>query len=335
MATDLLLAAVMVAALMLYAIMGGADFGGGVWDLLAGGPRRAAQRSLIEKAIGPIWEANHVWLILVVVLLFGAFPPAFSAVSIALHVPLTLFLVGVVFRGSAFTFRAFDTRGDRQQKRWGLIFSLASILAPLLLGMMVGALASGRIRVENGVVTSGFFATWLALFPLLVGLFALSLFAFLAAVFLANEADDEHLAGDFRTRALIAGGTVGVLALATFLASFDGAPLVRAGLMDRPWTWPLHTATAAAALTALGALWKRRYPLARVAAVVQVGLVLLGWAASQYPYLVVPDVTLASAAANPKTQRAVLIALAVGSVVLLPSLVMLFRIFKGKPAPEG
>lgn len=329
------LALVMIVALVLYALMGGADFGGGVWDLLAGGPRRDAQRSLIEKAIGPIWEANHVWLILVVVLLFAAFPAAFSAISVALHVPLTLFLVGVVFRGSAFTFRAFDSRGDREQKRWGLLFSLASVIAPVLLGMMVGALASGRVRVASGVVTSGFFAPWLALFPLLIGLFALALFAFLAAVYLANEADSPALADDFRRRALAAGVTVGALALAAFLASDTGAPLVRKGLTDRPFTWPLHAATAAAALTALGALYRRRYPLARAAAVAQVTLILLGWAASQYPYLVIPDITLQSAAGNLRTMRLVLGALGAGSVILLPSLYLLFRVFKAKrPAGE-
>jgi len=332
MPTELLLALVMVTALVIYALMGGADFGGGVWDLLASGPRRAEQRALIERAIGPIWETNHVWLILVVVLLFAAFPRAFSAVTVALHVPLTLFLVGVVFRGSAFTFRAFDTRGDRVQKRWGLLFSLASVASPLMLGMSVGALASGRIRVDHGVMTSGFFATWLAPFPLLVGLFALALFAFLAAVYLAHEADTPALADDFRARALAAGVVVGALALATFLSSFSGAPYVCKGLTDRPWTWPLHGATAACALTAFGALWTRRHALARLAAAGQAALVLLGWAASQYPYVVVPDVTLAGSASNPRTQRLVLIALAAGAVLLLPSLYVLFRIFKGKKA---
>src|SRR5262249_35457582 len=151
------------------------------------GPRRDQQRALVEKALGPIWEANHVWLILVVVLLFAAFPPAFSAITIALHVPLTLFLVGVVFRGSAFTFRTYASRGDRVQQRWGLGFSLAGVVSPILLGMMVGAIASGRIRVDAGVVTSGFFAPWLNTFSLVVGLFALALFAFLAAIYLANE----------------------------------------------------------------------------------------------------------------------------------------------------
>jgi cytochrome bd ubiquinol oxidase subunit II len=331
MVTEHLLAGVMVVSLVLYVVLAGADFGGGVWDLLASGPRRAEQRALVEKAIGPVWEANHVWLILVVVVLFGSFPSAFAAISVALHVPLVLFLVGVVFRGSAFTFRAYDTRGDEAQQRWGLFFSLASVAAPVVLGCMVGALASGRIRVTDGVVTSGFFAVWLAPFPILVGLFALCLFAFLAATYLAWEADSPELADDFRRRALIAGAVVGVLALFTFAASFSGAPLICAGLTKRPWTWPQHALTAAAALTAFVALWKRRFAIARYAAAAQTAFILLGWAASQYPYLVAPDVTLAGAAANPRTQHLVLVALGVGSVVLFPPLFVLYRVFKGKP----
>src|SRR4051812_22364451 len=181
--SEIALGAVIVAALVLYLLLGGADFGGGVWDLFAFGPRRAEQRRAIEQAIGPIWEANHVWLILVVVVLFTAFPPAFAAISVALHVPLTLFLVGVVLRGSAFAFRSFDTRGDRHQRRWGLLFSMASTVAPVLLGVVVGALVSGRIRVAGGLVQGGFFRAWLAPFPLAVGLFALALCAFLAATY--------------------------------------------------------------------------------------------------------------------------------------------------------
>ncbi len=330
MPTEILLGGVMLAALVLYSVLAGADFGGGVWDLLARGPRRAEQRALIEKAIGPIWEANHVWLILVVVLLFAAFPPAFAAISVALHVPLLLFLLGVVFRGSAFTFRAYDLRGDRAQRRWGLVFSLASVATPIVLGTLVGAIASGRVRVSNGVVTSGFFAPWLAPFPILVGVFALALFAFLAATYLAWEAPSPDLAEDFRVRALGAGGVVGLLAIITFAASFEGAPVIRAGLTGHPWTWPFHAATATAALTAFWTLYRRRFAIARFAAAAQVGLIVVGWAASQYPYLLVPDLTLADAASNPRTQHLVLVALGVGSVVLFPSLHVLYRVFKAK-----
>jgi cytochrome bd ubiquinol oxidase subunit II len=329
MATEILIGVAIVGALCLYVLMAGADFGGGVWDLFAIGPRRNLQRAVIEKALGPIWEANHVWLILVVVLLFSAFPPAFAALSIALHIPLTIFLIGVVFRGSAFTFRSYDSRGDVHQKRWGLLFSLASVASPILLGMIVGAVASGSIRFSGGVVQSGFFESWLAPFPIVVGLFALALFAFLAATYLANEATMPVVADDFRLRAFISGGVVSVLALAAFALSFEGAPLIREGLTERPFTWPLHVGTAASALTAFWALFRRRFAIARFAAALQTTLILLGWAASQYPFLVVPDLTIHGAAAGPATLRVIVVALAAGSVLLFPSLYVLYRIFKG------
>ena len=334
MSDSLVIAGAMLGAMILYGLMAGADFGGGVWDLLASGPRRREQRKLIETALGPIWEANHVWLILVVVMLFAAFPPAFAAISIALHVPLTLFLVGIVFRGSAFSFRSYETRGDQAQRRWGLVFSLASVISPVLLGMVAGALVSGDLVVKDGVVMSGFFASWLAPFPIVGGLYALSLFAFLAATYLANEAEAPELQDDFRARALLSAVVVGVLALVAFWLSGEGAPRVREGLTQRPWTWPLHTATALAASAAFFGLWTRRFKLARLGAAAQVGLILLGWAASQYPYLVVPDFTIDSAAANPRTLRLLVWALAAGSVLLFPSLYILYRIFKGRRVLE-
>ncbi len=333
MRTDLVLAGVIVVALILYVLFGGADFGGGVWDLLASGPRKKEQRALIERAIGPIWEANHVWLILVVVLLFAAFPRGFAVLTTALHVPMTLFLVGVVLRGSAFTFRAYDSRADRRQKRWGLIFSLASLVAPILLGMIVGTIASGRIRVEGSIVTSGFWKPWLSLFTFAVGLFALSLFAFLAAVYLANEADDPALKDDFRKRAFGSGVVVGVLAAVSFGLSLTSAPAIARGLTDHPLTWPLHTVTAAAALSTFYALYRRDFGLARFTAALQATMILVGWTASQYPYLVVPDVSLEGSAGNPRTRALLLVALAIGSVVLFPSLYALFRVFKRPPPP--
>ncbi len=334
MRTDLALAAAAFAALCLYFLFAGADFGGGVWDLLASGPRRARQRRAVEHAIGPIWEVNHVWLILVVVILFAGFPPAFAAISVALHVPLTLFLVGVVMRGAAFAFRGFDTRGDEAERRWGLLFSMASTIAPVLLGMSVGALASGRIHVSTpagglGIVTSGFFAPWLTPFSFTVGLFALALCAFLAATYLTVELeDDAPLREDFRRRALAAGVAVGVVALAAFVLAGYGAPRVREALASRTASWPFHLLTGLAAGTALTALWRRRFRLARAAAAAQTVLILFGWAASQYPFLVVPDVTIAAAAAHPQTRLYLLIALAAGVPVLGPSLVVLFRVFK-------
>src|SRR5260370_12772136 len=217
----------MIAALILYALLGGADYGGGVWDLFAFGRLAPQQRTLIAKAIGPVWEANHVWLILVIVILFTAFPPAFAAISTALHIPLTLLLIGIVLRGATFTFRAHDVQRDNVQRRWSLVFSIARIMPALLLGITLGAIASGTIRIESGQVVSGFFSSWLDPFPFAVGFFALSLFAFLAAVYLTLETPDYELQEDFRLRALIAGITVGILALTVFLLAGTGAPPVR------------------------------------------------------------------------------------------------------------
>jgi cytochrome bd ubiquinol oxidase subunit II len=328
MSPELALAAVMGVALCLYFLLGGADFGGGVWDLAATGPRAAAQRRAVEEAIGPVWEANHVWLILVVVVLFTAFPTAFAAISVALHVPLTLFLVGVVLRGSAFAFRGSHAAGRAAERRFGVVFSVASTIAPVLLGMVVGALVSGRIRVRDGLVGSGFFETWLAPFPAAIGLLALALCAFLAATYLTVEVRDSALREDFRRRALAAGLAVGALALAAFLLSGSGAPRVHEALLRRRWSWPFHGLTACAALTALAALVKRRFAIARLAAAAQVAFILLGWGLAQLPYLVVPDLTLAGAAANPRILHLLLIALAAGVPILAPSLVLLYRVFK-------
>ncbi|AKT36849.1 cytochrome d ubiquinol oxidase subunit II [Chondromyces crocatus] len=325
---ELWLGAAMVAAFVLYAVFGGADFGGGVWDLLASGPRREEQRALIAKAIGPVWEVNHVWLIIGVVLLFAAFPPAFAAVSVALHVPLTLFLLGVVFRGTAFTFRTYDARGDAVQRRWGRVFSIASILSPALLGACVGAVVSGAIRLEGRVVVSGFFGAWLSPFALSVGALALCLFAFLAAVYLTAETQERDLQEDFRRRALFAGMAVFVAAFGVLLLARSGAPRVWSGLTSSPFALLLHGATAVAAVAAFALLLARRYWPARIAAAAQVGLIVMGWAASQYPFLVVPDITVQGAAAAPAIQRVLLWALAAGALLIVPSLVLLLRVFQ-------
>jgi cytochrome d ubiquinol oxidase subunit II len=325
---ETIIAGVMVASLVLYALLGGADYGGGVWDLFAFGRRAREQRELIAHAIGPVWEANHVWLILVVVILFTAFPPAFAVIATALHIPITLLLIGIVLRGTAFTFRTYDVQHDAVQRRGSLIFSIASIITPLLLGTTLGAIASGSIRVENGAVTSGFLQPWLAPFPLAVGFFALALFAFLAAVYLTVEAETRSLKEDFRLRALLAGVAVGVLALIVFVLAGAGAPTVRAGISRSSWALALHILTAIFALGAFFTLWTRRYRTARFFAAGQVTLILLGWAFAQFPNLVEPDLSITSAAAPQITLQRLLGALIAGALLLFPSYYYLFRIFK-------
>ncbi|HJT67256.1 MAG TPA: cytochrome d ubiquinol oxidase subunit II [Pyrinomonadaceae bacterium] len=325
---EVIIAGVMVASLVLYALLGGADYGGGVWDLFAFGPRARRQRQLIAEAISPVWEANHVWLILVVVVLFTAFPTAFATIATALHIPLTLMLIGIVLRGTAFTFRTYDVQRDNVQRRWGLIFSIASIITPILLGTILGAIASGTIRVENGAVASGFVNSWLAPFPLSVGFFALALFAFLAAVYLTVEAPERELQEDYRWRALLSGVVVGLLALTVFILAKTGAPTVRAGISRTWWALGLHFLTAIFATSAFVALWTRRYRLARFCAAAQVTMILLGWAFAQFPNIVEPDITISSAAAPPLTLELLSGALVLGAIVLFPSYFYLFRIFK-------
>lgn len=343
MTLETIIAGVMVGSLVLYALLGGADYGGGVWDLFAFGRRAREQRTLIADAIGPVWEANHVWLILVVVVLFTAFPPAFAVIATALHIPITLLLIGIVLRGTAFTFRSYDVQRDDVQRRWSLVFSIASIITPILLGVILGATASGTIRVENGAVTSGFFNSWLAPFPFAVGFFALALFAFLAAVYLTveaeqrdlqskerNETEPRKLADDFRLRALLAGVAVGLLALTVFILSGTGAPAVRAGINRTWWALGLHILTAIFAIGAFVTLWTRRYKAARILAAAQVTMILLGWALAQYPNLVEPDLSIASAAAPPITLELLLAALAAGALLLFPSYYYLIRVFKAE-----
>jgi cytochrome d ubiquinol oxidase subunit II len=327
------LAALLAGALNAYVLFGGADFGGGVWDLLATGPRRARQREVISHAIGPIWEANHVWLILAIVLTFTCFPPVFARLGIVLHIPLTLMLVGIVLRGSAFTFRSYDDEHDAVQRRWGRIFSSASVVTPVLLGVCIGAVAAGRVAVPPvGSFVQRFVDPWLTPFSLAVGLLTLALFAYLAAVFLTLETDDAELVQDFRARALLSGVAVFVAAFGALFLAPEHAPLVEAGLLGSRWSLPFHLATGAAAIVVLAALWWKRYHLARVAVGAQVSLIIWGWALAQYPYLVPPDLTVTKAAAPAVTLRLVLIVLALGIVVLLPSLVYLFRVFKAAPS---
>jgi cytochrome d ubiquinol oxidase subunit II len=326
---ELVIAAFLLLALIFYAVTGGADSGGGMWDLLARGPRAIQQRRAIAKAIGPIWEANHVWLILVVVLLFTAFPIAFAAIMTALYIPVTLMLIGVIFRGSAFIFRKYDSRAEDVQNRWSTLFGAASFFTPFVQGVTLGALATGEIRVAPGILTSSFLAGWLTPFAFACGLFALGLCSFLAATYLTIDTRDQReLQNDFRLRALWSGGALGPIALAAFLVSKTGAPEIYHGL-TRWWAWPLIGLTISFALAALVSLWSRRFSLARVAANGTATLVLVGWSLAQFPYLVVPDITIAQAAAPEVTLRLLLIALIAGSVILLPSLYFLFYIFKG------
>ncbi len=314
-----ILAGAVLIALNAYVLLGGADFGGGVWDLLARGPRQRAQRDLIAHAIGPIWEANHVWLILVIVLLFVCFPVAFTRLTVVLNIPLTLVLFGIVLRGSAFVFRSYGGGHDAVQNRWGRVFATASLITPLLLGMAFGAVAAGRVTApaRDMTFTHAYIAPWMTTFSMEIGALTLVSFAYLAAVYLTVATGDEALREDFRRRALWAGGV---------LLAIGAPPLLRIG----PW-WGIVAAATVAAAMAMWSLVRRRYRLARLAAAAQITLVLWGWALAIYPMIVPPDLQIADAAAPASTLRLVAWALGAGALLLIPSLVYLFRLFDQSP----
>lgn len=323
-----IIAGVMLVSLVLYALLGGADFGGGMWDLLAFGKRAPHQRRAIADAIAPIWEANHVWLILVIVLLFTAFPKAFAAMMIALHIPLTVMLIGIVLRGSAFVFRKYDSEADSVQRRWSTLFGIASFFTPFFQGLILGALTTGEIQLRDGQVVTGFFAGWLSPFAIACGLFALTLFSFLAAVYLTvDTATEPDLQNDFRLRALIAELILIPIAAIVFFTSMKGAPKMYEGLTHW-WAPVLLGWTGLFAALATAALWWRKFQVARLAAIGQVTLILLGWGIAQYPYLLPPDITIHNSAAPVVTLRLLLLALGAGAAILIPSLYYLFYVFK-------
>jgi cytochrome d ubiquinol oxidase subunit II len=326
---ELMLAGAIVISLTLYVLFAGADFGAGVWFLFARGKRADAERRLITEAIGPVWEANHVWLILVVVLLFTAFPPAFSRISILLHVPLTLMLMGIVLRGSTFVFRNYDIRPEEIHRVWERIFAFSSVITPFLLGVIVGAIASGKMTMEGSDFYHVYVQPWLQPFPVAVGGFAFTLFALLAAVYLIQETPDPVLQDRFGRRALWTAGISAVLAVIVLWLAREGAPEISQGLSRNAWGIMCLVSAGLAGLGAIGFLWTRHYLLARASVVGQVCFIIWGWALAQYPYLVEPDLTIFNAAAPESTLVLILLFLLAGSLLLFPSLYYLFRIFKG------
>ncbi|HEU0130622.1 MAG TPA: cytochrome d ubiquinol oxidase subunit II [Mycobacteriales bacterium] len=323
---DVVLAAMWV-GLTAYALFGGADFGGGWWDLLAGGARKGEpQRRLIEHSIGPVWEANHVWLIFVLVTLWTGFPKAFAAVMSTLYVPLTLAALGVILRGSAFAFR--KSVSDLNVKRvFGATFATSSVLTPFFLGTVAGAVASGRVPVGNAAghpVTS-----WLNPTSVLGGVLAVGACAYLAAVYLCADSrrdGEEALAEGFRRRALVTAVVVGAVALAGVAVLRADAPRLYRGLTHR--ALPLMAVSAVAGGASLWLIARRRYGVARVTAALAVTAVLWGWGVGQYPYLLEPDFTVEQAAASGSALRPLVVTMVIAALLVGPSLALLLAMFQ-------
>lgn len=318
---------VMFVGLIAYGLFGGADFGAGIWDLLAGGTRRGRrQRELIEHSLGPVWEANHVWLIFVLVVLWTAFSGAFAAVVTTLYIPLTLAAFGMIARGAAFAFRkSVTTLGMR--RLLGAAFALSSLVTPFFLGTVVGGVASGR--VPPGIAAGDVVTSWLNPTSLLGGAIAVLVCAYLAAVFLCGDARREgaaDLADQFRARALVAAAVTGAVGLGGLLVLRADAPLLFDGLTGK--ALPVLVVSVLAGVAAIVLLGVRRYVFARLLSALAVAAVLVGWAAAQYPYVLLPTLTIDQAARGRPTLVAMLVALVVGGAILVPALVYLYVLFQ-------
>ena len=334
MQLEITLSIILLTALTFYALLGGADFGAGVWHLLARGSSRHDQHRLIGNAIGPIWEANHVWLILIVTILFTAFPTAYAQISVTLHIPLTLLVIGIVLRGSAFAFRHYDIKDDEIHVRWDQLFAVSSLISPILLGIIIGAITAGNFPVNPDDFFAGYLSTWTHAFPLVMGIFTLLLFAYLAATYLLLETKDTRLQEIFRKRAIFSSLAVGLLEEGVLLLGKFEAPRLWGELTNSVWGALIELGVGSLTVAAIWLLVSRRYWWARTCAILQVTLTIWAWGIAQFPYLIPPYVTVFNASAPEITLQVVMWALFVGALVLFPSLFYLFRIFK-EPSLRG
>ncbi len=309
----------------MYAIFGGADFGAGLWSLLAGGRDRGRRpRELIDWAIGPVWEANHVWLIFVLVVLWTGFPSAFEAVFSTLFIPLSLAALGVVLRGSGFAFHhnARRARGRLLAERF---FGLASVLTPFFMGTVVGAIAGGRVPVGNAAgdrVTS-----WLNPLSLMIGALFTATGAYLAAVFLVSDARRARapdLERYFGTRAIVAAIVTGSLAAVGLFALDRHARYVFDGLTAE--ALPLVILSALCGISVLVLLHRRALRGTRVLAAGAVAAVIWGWAIAQHPYLLPKELTISAGAAPSATLTALLVVFGVAVLLVLPAIGLLFTL---------
>jgi cytochrome bd ubiquinol oxidase subunit II len=332
-AADVVLA-VLFLALTAYALLGGADFGGGLWDLFAGtGQRAMARRGLIEHTLGPVWEANHVWLIFVLVLLWSGFPSVFAAVASTAYIPLTLAALGIIGRGSGFAFRKVSIEYGHQ-RLYGAAFAFSSVATPFFLGTVAGGIASGRI--PPGIAGGNVLTSWLNPTSIITGALAVGTGAYLAAVFLTRDAQRHapDLLPDFRRYAIRAGIAVGVLAAAGLLVVRLDSP----GLSAALWRGPalvMILISILSGLASLALIYAGRYVAVRVTAGIAAAAVLWAWGAAQYPVLLPPDTTVDNVAAPPAVLRTLLGATVVGAAVLLPSLWWLFTLFQRQAPRRG
>jgi cytochrome d ubiquinol oxidase subunit II len=314
-----------LAGLVLYTVLGGADFGAGIWELLAGrGERSRAIRDHAHHAMAPVWEANHVWLIFTLTVGWTAYPVVIASIASTLTIPISLAGLGIVLRGLSYALQS-ATDVPRERRLIDTAFAAASILTPFMLGAAVGAIASGRVPVGNAagnLVSSSLNPT-----SILCGCLAVAAGAFLAAVYLAADARrlaEPELQQAFRIRALITGALTGAIAIVGLAVVHQDAQHIYRGL-TAGYGLAAVIVSAAAGLATIGLVWRNSFQLARASAALAVAALLAGWAAAQRP-TVLPGLTLQQAAASNQTLTALVVAVVVGGLILAPSLGLLFRL---------
>jgi cytochrome d ubiquinol oxidase subunit II len=311
--------------LALYTVLAGADFGAGIWQLTAGGGERGERiRDHAHESMGPVWEANHVWLVFVLTVIWTAYPAAFGSIASTLAVPLFIAAVGVILRGAAYALRS-GARTPAELRSIDLVSSLSSILTPFALGTAVGAIASRRVPVGNA--SGAEFSSWLNPTSILIGALAVASCAYLAGVYLSADAvrrGERQLEREFRVRALAAGALAGAIALGGLAVVHGDAPRLYHGLSSGDGL-PALLVSAGAGVVALVLVWRSRFELARYVAALAVAAIVAGWALAQKPELL-PGLTIRQAAAPHDTLLLVVVAVLAGGAILFPSLVLLFRL---------
>ena len=317
---------IVLAGLCAYAVLAGADFGAGVWDLTAGTASGGGRvRGMVQRSMSPVWEANHVWLILVLVVLWTAFPTAFGSIFSTLYIPLFGAVIGIIFRGAAFALRG-QAATIGEARGLGATFALASLLVPFFLGTVLGGVASGRVPVGNAAGDA--WSSWLNPTSLTVGVLAVLTGAYLAAVYMAADsvrADLPDMERAFRARALLAGALSGAVALGALPVLASDAPDLYDGLSSG-FGLVCVLGSGVFGVGTLALVWSSRFGAARVTAAAAVVAVVVGWGIAQSPYLLPGELTLEQAAAGDSTLVAFLASLAVGALILVPSLVYLYRL---------
>src|SRR5215831_2778792 len=323
--------------LALYAVLGGADFGAGFWQLFARSDEHGEQvREYAHGVMAPVWEANHVWLIFVITVFWTAYPTAFGSIASTLAIPIFIALLGIMFRGMAYALRA-GARTPRESARIDTLFSVSSILVPFALGAAVGGIATDRVPVGNAA--GNLWTSWLNATSIFIGLLAVVTSAYLAAVFLAADAAHDRdlpLERGFRLRALGSGVVAGAIAAAgIFVVGADNHSLFHSLLIGRGLAAVIVSGLAGIATLVL--VYSRRYEVARYCAALAVAAIIAGWALARWP-TILPGLTVYQAAAGHDTLVAIVISVVVGGVLLFPALAWLFRLtlagrFRGAEPP--